>query len=85
MDRERRYFISTAGSFEWGTPYQRCCWRQVNQEPNAAPQQVMFTIPQPKIAEMYYATCGAIDSIKDFVKMTFALRRRSKQRIGLAV
>jgi hypothetical protein len=22
MDREGRYFISTAGSFEWGTPYQ---------------------------------------------------------------
>jgi hypothetical protein len=56
MDRERRYFISTAGSFEWGTPYQRCRWRQVNQEPNAAPQQVMFTIPQPKIAEMCYTT-----------------------------
>jgi hypothetical protein len=61
MDRERRYFISTTGSFEWGTPYQQCRWRQVNQEPNAAPQQVMFTITQPKIAEMYYATCGAID------------------------
>ena len=60
MDRERRYFISTAGSFKWGTPYQRCRWRLVNQEPNAAPQQVMFTIPQPKIAEMYYSTCGAI-------------------------
>ena len=56
MDKERRYFISTAGSFEWGTLYQRCRWRQVNQEPNAAPQQVMFTIPQPKIAEMYYTT-----------------------------
>ena len=53
MDKERRYFISTAGSFEWGTLYQRCRWRQVNQEPNAAPQQVMFTIPQPKIDEMY--------------------------------
>ena len=61
MDRERRYFISTAGSFEWGTPYQRCRWRQVDPAPNAAPQQVMFTIPQPKIAEMYYTTCGAID------------------------
>jgi hypothetical protein len=62
MDRERRYFISTTCSFEWGTPYPRCCWRQeVNQEPNATPQQVMFTIPQPKIAEMYYTTCGAID------------------------
>jgi Transposase IS4 len=61
MDRERRYFISTAGSFEAGTPYQRCRWRQVDQAANAAPEQVMFTIEQPKIAEIYYSTCGAID------------------------
>ncbi len=61
IDKVRQYFISIAGSFVWGIPYQQCRWRQVNQEPNAAPQQVMFTIRQPKIAEMYYTTCGAID------------------------
>ena len=61
MDRERRYFISTAGSFEAGTPYERTRWRQVDQTPNAAPEQVVFTIPQPKIAEIYYSTCGSID------------------------
>jgi Transposase IS4 len=61
MDRERRYFISTAGSFEAGTPYQRCRWRQIDQAANAAPERVTFTIPQPKIAEIYYSTCGAID------------------------
>ena len=53
--------FSTAGSFEPGTPYQRCRWRQVDQTANAAPEQVVFTIAQPKIAEMYYSTCGAID------------------------
>ncbi|KAI2508605.1 Transposase IS4 [Fragilaria crotonensis] len=62
MDRERRYFISTAGSFEAGAPYERCRWRQVDATPNAPPEQVMFTIAQPKIAEIYYTTsCGAID------------------------
>jgi hypothetical protein len=61
MDRERRYFISSAGSLEDGTPYVRCRWRQVDQTPNAAPEQVMFSIMQPKIAELYYSTCAAID------------------------
>jgi hypothetical protein len=61
MDRERRYFISSAGSLEDGTPYVRCRWRQVDQTPNAAPEQVMFSIKQPKIAELYYSTCAAID------------------------
>ena len=61
MDRERRYFISSAGSLEDGTPYIRNRWRQVNQTPNAAPEQVTFSIKQPKIAELYYSTCAAID------------------------
>jgi hypothetical protein len=61
MDRERRYFISSAGSLEDGTPYIRNRWRQVNQTPNAAPEQVTFSIKQPKIAEFYYSTCAAID------------------------
>ncbi|KAI2511132.1 Transposase IS4 [Fragilaria crotonensis] len=60
MDRERRYLISTAGSFEAGTPYQRSRWRQVDQTPNAAPEQVVFTITQPN-CEIYYSTCGSID------------------------
>ncbi len=51
MDRERRYFISTTGSLEAGTPYVRFWWRQVDQTPNAAPEQVMFSIQQPQIAE----------------------------------
>ena len=60
MDWERRYFISTAGSFEAGTPYQKCRWRQVDETPNAPPEQVMLTVAQPKIAEIYFTTCGAI-------------------------
>jgi Transposase IS4 len=61
MDRERRYFISTAGSLEAGTPYTRCRWRQVDPTPNAPPERVQLTIEQPKIAEIYYSTCASID------------------------
>ena len=61
MDRERRYFISTAGTLSEGTPYTRCRWRQVNRVPNAPPEKVIMTIKQPQIAEVYYSTCGMID------------------------
>ena len=58
MDRERRYFISTAGMLEAGTPYTRCHWQQVDPTPDAPPQRVELTIQQPKIAETYYSTCS---------------------------
>ena len=61
MDRERRYFIATAGSLMQGTPYTRCRWWQVSDEPNAPPEKVNLVIAQPQIAEMYYSTCSAID------------------------
>ena len=61
MDRERRYFIATAGSMEAGGPYQRTRWRQVNQEENAPPELVEMEIPQPKAAEIYYDTASSID------------------------
>ena len=61
MDRERRYFISTAGMLEAGTPYTRCHWQQVDPTPDAPPQRVELTIQRPKIAETYYSTCAAID------------------------
>ena len=61
MNRERRYFVSIVGNLEHGTPFIRSRWRQVDTTPNAPPQQVTFSIQQPKIAEMYYTTCAAID------------------------
>jgi hypothetical protein len=61
MDRERRYFISTAGSLKPGTPFIRNRWRQVNKDPNADPEMVTLTIQQPEVAEIYYSTCAAID------------------------
>ena len=70
MDRERRYFILTTGSLEARTPFVRCRWRYVDQTPNAAPEQVMFSIKQPQIAEVYYSTCAAIDSTTGYDRMT---------------
>ena len=61
MDRERRYFISSASSLQEGEPYSRKRWRQVSEEDNAEPENVELTIPQPKAAEIYYAVCGKID------------------------
>ena len=61
MGRERQYFIATAGSLQAGLPYTRCRWRQVSDEPNAPPQKVNLIVSQPKIAEIYYSTCSAID------------------------
>jgi Transposase IS4 len=61
MDRDRRYFISTASSLTAGTPYRRNRWRQVDATPNADPERVEHIIPQPEAAEIYYDTCGLID------------------------
>jgi hypothetical protein len=61
MDRERRYFIATAGSLAEGTACSRCPWRQVNQQPNAPPEKATLPIQQSQIAKAYYSTCAAID------------------------
>jgi hypothetical protein len=61
MDRERRYFIASAGSLAEGEPYIRHHWRQVSDELDADPERVELTVPQPQAAEMYYKTCAKID------------------------
>jgi len=61
MDRERRYFISTASSLAPGADYVRTRWRQVDDTPNADPERVEMNIPQPKASELYYSACGQID------------------------
>jgi hypothetical protein len=61
MDRDRRYFISSASSLQPGRAYTRYRWRQVSDEPNAAPERVELEIPQPQAAEIYYDACGMID------------------------
>jgi hypothetical protein len=61
MDRDRRYFISSASSLQPGRAYTRHRWRQVSDELNAAPERVELEIPQPQAAELYYDACGMID------------------------
>ena len=58
MDRNRRYFIFTGVSMEKGWPYTRTRWRQDDSAPNAYPNMVELTIPQPITAELYYSVCG---------------------------
>jgi hypothetical protein len=57
VDRERRYFISTAASAVEGAFYERTRWRQMN----SGPQHVTFQIKQPLVAELYYDCCAMID------------------------
>jgi Transposase IS4 len=61
MDRDRRYFIASAGSLAEGEPNVRTRWRQVAQEENAEPTRVELTIPQPRAAEIYYKVCSKVD------------------------
>ena len=46
---------------EKGRPYTWAQWRQEDPEPNADPNVVELTIPQPIIADLYYSACGKID------------------------
>ena len=62
VDRDRRYFITSASSLIKGKPYERKRMRQIEPlESQAPPEMVEFTIKQPLAAEIYYSTCGKID------------------------
>ena len=86
MDRERRYFISTASSLCPGTPYQRVRWRQQEQidsvdlddmtldEADAVRENL--TVPQPKASEIYYNTCAAIDQHNRHRQDTLCLEKK---------
>ena len=90
MDRDRRYFIANTSSLADGTPYKRVRWRQVNETPNALPERVTLTIPQPKVAEIYYFTCGKIDMHNRCRQQDLRLERKLKttdwsQRVNLTL
>ncbi len=61
MDCDRRYFILTISSLEGGMAYVHDRCRQLDETPNAEPSRVTHTVPQPKVSEIYYNTCGRID------------------------
>lgn len=57
VDRERRYFIASASSAAPGTPCNRVRWRQGE----SRSERVAFSVPQPLVAQVYYASCAQID------------------------
>lgn len=70
VDRERRYFISTASTLKDGVPYSQTCWRQPgynedeeeeDKDNNVEAEQQELTVPQPEACEIFYDTCTAID------------------------
>ena len=62
-DRERRYFISTAGSMAQGEPYRRIRWTEVGDEDDQRlAQRLLIQVPMPRASEMYFDACGMIDS-----------------------
>jgi Transposase IS4 len=76
VDRDRRYFISTASSLEEGTSILRRRWTQLNKEANAEPELMDKHIPQPKAAETYYSACGRIDQHNRTRQDTLQLERK---------
>ena len=62
VDRDRRFFIATAGSLSKGMSIYRERWRQVDTTtPNAPAVKVQINIDQPVAAELYYNSCGKVD------------------------
>ena len=87
MDRDRRYFISTASLLQDGKDYSRIHWRQpylpeedlggVNNE--EADRQEL-TVFQPKCSEIYYNTCAAIDQHNRHRQDTLKVKRKIETR-----
>ena len=61
MDCDHRYFVTSVSLLDSGIPYSWNRWRQVSLELDALPENVELTIPQHKVTEVYYRTCGVID------------------------
>jgi hypothetical protein len=78
MDRERRYFIASAGSMSEGEPFVRQRWRQVDQTANASPDQIQLIVPQPKAVEIYYKVCGKVDQHNRDRQDTLGLEKKLK-------
>ena len=84
IDRERRYFVSTASSTTPGTPCRRLRWRQT--ESGVCSTEIEFT--PPKVVQLYYSICLKSISITVFGKTISILRRRlrpSRGHSGLAL
>jgi len=76
MDRDRRYFVSTASSISNGSDFVRHRWRQVDPTPDADPERVELRVPQPKASEIYYGACGLIDQHNRHRQSTLAIETK---------
>jgi hypothetical protein len=91
MDRERRYFIASAGSLAEGRPYVRHRWRQVTSvEQDEDPEYVELVVPQPRAAELYYNTCPKIDQHNRDRQSSLSVERKLvtndwSQRVNLSI
>ena len=56
-DRDRRYFVASAGSSRAGAPCERLRWRQLD----GGAERVAVSVTQPEVAEIYYSCCAQID------------------------
>jgi Transposase IS4 len=80
VDRERRYFIATAGSLAPGADCVRYRWRQEDKTPDAEPVRKAVAVPQPRAAEMYYSCCAKIDQHNRDRQDTLMLERKLKTK-----
>lgn len=90
IDREQRYFISNAYGLTPGSLYIRKQWRREDQAPNAPTTQVTPEVPQPKVAEVYYDSCGKIDQHNCDRQDTLGVERKLvthfwDKRVGLTI
>ena len=61
MDQDCHYFVASVSLLDSGILYSHNRWRQVSLELDALCENVELTIPQPKVTEVYYRTCGVIN------------------------
>jgi len=56
-DRNRRFFVATAGSARPGAPCEQLRWRQLD----GGAERIAVPVPQPEVAEIFYGCCARID------------------------
>ena len=90
VDRDRRYFVSTASSLTDGSSYSRWRWRQpelsledmgLPNNQDAVRQQL--TVLQPKACEIYYNNVGQLISTIDTGRTLFNGKKKCEPKVGI--
>ena len=87
MDRDRRYFISTASSLQDGNDYSRIRWIQSDLPEeefdivkNEESERKELNVSQPKNSEIYYNTCAALDQHNCHQHNTLKVERKMQTK-----